>query len=293
MASIRDRFRTFLEKGCTPAAPVFDPLSARIAEMLGWKILKLSGSVGKSANLAVPDEVPLSNVSDLIDVCWRIGRVSDACLIVDADDGGGSALNVVRTVRELEATGACGIEIEDNAVPRRFGEAKSRHSLMLSQEEQVGKLKAAVAARRDPATVIIARTSALAELSVPEAIDRVRAYSQTGAEAIMFPRLYRDPSVLEEISAATTLPLLVLGLPQEVIQDTDFLNRNRVRVRFHEQLPYRMAVKAIADALQHLAADGGPGDMADRTADADLLRRVNRTEEFLGLQERFDSRTGN
>ena len=94
MVRARERFRTMLSTGaCTPAAPIFDPLSARIADMLGWEVCKLSGSVGKFANLAVPDGLPLANMSDLADVCARISRVADVCLIADADDGGGGEGN--------------------------------------------------------------------------------------------------------------------------------------------------------------------------------------------------------
>src|SRR3954465_8132364 len=187
MATARERFRQIVARdACTRAAPVFDPLSARIADMLGWEVCKLSGSVGKFANLAVPDGIPMANMADLVDVCWRINRVSDLCLIADADEGGGSALNVYRTVRELEAAGVGAIELEDNFVPSRFGEAAERHSLMISTEEQCAKLRAAVAARRDPLTLIVARTVALAQLPLDEAIKRVEAYSKTVSKRSCF-----------------------------------------------------------------------------------------------------------
>src|SRR5260221_8403718 len=142
MPKARERFRQILARPeCTLAAPIFDPLSARIADMLGWEVCKLSGSIGKFANLAVPDGVPLSNISDLVDLCWRINRVTDNCLIVDADEGGGNALNVYRTVRELEAAGAVAIEHEGKLGPSPFGEDESRHSLLIPLEEQVDKLQ--------------------------------------------------------------------------------------------------------------------------------------------------------
>ncbi len=284
----RQKFQKLIQRqACTAAAPIFDPLSARIADMQGWEVAKLSGSFGKFANLAVPDAVNLTNMSDLVDLCQRIGRMSESCLIVDADDGGGNALNVARTVRELEAAGACAIEIEDNAVPQCFGQAERRHSLMLSEEEQVGKLRAAVAARRDPDTVIVARTSALSELPRDEALRRLKSYSQTGAQALMFPELPNGAGDFADIASSTDLPIFVLGLAPEVIRDAALLESAKVRIRFLPHLPYRMAVKAIADAYESLRAmESVDGLLAASAPDA-LLRKLDRTEEMIAWQERF------
>ena len=288
MSKARERFREIIARpACIPAAPIFDPLSARIADMLGWEVCKLSGSVGKFANLAVPDGVPISNMSDLVDVCWRISRVADVSLIADADEGGGNALNVFRTVRELEAVGVSAIELEDNLVPRRFGDGKSRHSLMVSVEEQVGKLKAAVAARRDSSTVIVARTSALAELPLNEALDRIRAYSQTGAEAIMLPGVPRGRADIEAVHQATPLPLCVLGAPPDTVDAPGFLAANGVRIRFLGQPIYGTVVKALFDGLKHLKDGGSAADLTDRMASQELLRAVNRTDEFVQWQEEY------
>ena len=153
MSRARELFREVLARPyCTLAANIFDPLSARIAHMLDYEVCVLSGSVGKVANLGVPDIV-LSNMSDVVDHCRRITRIADVSLMVDAEDAFGNAVNVVRTVREMEAAGVAGIEIEDNFVPRQFNVADPG---LVSTEQQVGKLEAAVAARTDPTTVIVA-----------------------------------------------------------------------------------------------------------------------------------------
>src|SRR5918996_4173888 len=142
MSIARERFRQVISRDtCTLAANIFDPLSAHIAHLLGYDVCVLSGSVGKVANLGVPDIV-LSNMSDIVDHCRRITRIADVSLMVDAEDGFGNAINVMRTVKELEAAGVSAIEIEDNAVPRQFHVANPG---LVSTAEQVGKLKAAVA----------------------------------------------------------------------------------------------------------------------------------------------------
>ena len=141
MSRARELFREVIARPhCTLAANIFDPLSARIAHMLGYEVCVLSGSVGKAANLGVPDGV-LSNMSDVVDHCRRITRIADAPLMVDAEDGFGNAVNVVRTVREMEAAGVAAIEIEDNFVPRQFNVADPG---LVSTAEQVGKLEAAM-----------------------------------------------------------------------------------------------------------------------------------------------------
>ena len=147
MSQARERFRHVLSRPtCTVAANIFDPLSARIAHMLDYEVCFLSGSVGKVANLGVPDIV-IYNMSDAVDHCRRITRMADVSLMVDGEDGFGNAVNVVRTVKELEAAGVSAIEIEDNIAPVQFNaEDPGLHS----KEEQVGKLEAAVAARTDP-----------------------------------------------------------------------------------------------------------------------------------------------
>ena len=220
MSRVREQFRSVLARPtCTLAANIFDPLSARIAHMLGYDVCVLSGSAGKAANLAVPDLV-LSTMSDVVDHCRRITRSADVSLMVDAEDGFGNAVNVMRTVKEMEAAGVSAIEIEDNVVPKQFNVSDPG---LVSQREQVGKLKAAVAARTDPTTVIIARTSALAQCPLDEALERIRAYSDTGAEALMLVGAHRGRGDLEAVRQVTTLPLCILNPLPEVRNDPDFL----------------------------------------------------------------------
>jgi carboxyvinyl-carboxyphosphonate phosphorylmutase len=284
MSHVRERFRRVLARPtCTLAANIFDPLSARIAHMLGYEICVLSGSVGKVANLAVPDTV-LSNMSDVVDHCRRITRIADVSLMVDAEDGFGNAVNVVRTVQEMEAAGVSAIEIEDNVVPRAFNVA---HSGLVSKAEQVGKLKAAVAARRDPMTVIVARTSALAECPLEEALDRIRAYADTGAEALMLVGAHLGQANIKAVRQVTALPLCVLSPSPDVRNDRDFLDAHGVRILMLGNPTFAVAVKAIYDSLKHLQDGGALEVLQDRQASPDLLRAVNRTDEFMQHQQTY------
>ena len=283
MSVARERFRQVISRDtCTLAANIFDPLSARIAHMQEYEVCVLSGSVGKVANLAVPDIV-LSNMSDVVDHCRRITRIADISLMVDAEDGFGNAVNVARTVREMEAAGVAAIEIEDNFVPRRFN---VQDPGLITKEEQVGKLKAAVAARTDPTTVIVARSAAFGMCPLDEAVDRLSVYSQTGCEAVMLTGV-QSREQIEAAHRATSLPLCILNPPLEARNDAAFLAANGVRILMLGNPTFAVAVKAIYDSLLHLKDGGAMEDLAERQASPGLLRSVNRTDEFMKLQEEF------
>src|SRR5206468_310885 len=137
-------------------------------------------------------------------------------VVVDADHGYGNALNVRRTVQELETAGVAGLTIEDTLLPQAFGQTKTQ---LISLEEGVGKMKAALDARSDPSLVIIGRTGAAAVTSVDDAIARAKAYQATGVDALFFTGV-KTRGALEAIAAATTLPI-VLGGPTEEMTDWD------------------------------------------------------------------------
>src|SRR6476620_10644086 len=143
----RNKLRTLLAGSkCLSPASVFDPLSARVAEAVGYEIGMLAGSVASNTTLAAPDLIVLT-LTEFADQVRRIMRASGLSLIVDADHGYGNALNVMRTVEELQHAGVSAMSIEDTALPARFGQKQEE---LISVEEMVGKLKAAVKARTDP-----------------------------------------------------------------------------------------------------------------------------------------------
>lgn len=283
MSHARERLRQVLARPtCTVAANIFDPLSARVAHMLDYEVCFLSGSVGKVANLGVPDLV-LYNLSDAVDHCRRITRMADVSLMVDGEDGFGNAVHVLRTVKELEAAGVSAIEIEDNIAPVRFNAADPG---LHATAEQVGKLEAAVAARADPTTVIVARTAALRYCSLEEALARIRAYAQTGVEAIRLVGV-QTRAQLEAVHQATPLPLTVLSPPPALMDDRAFLATNGVRILMLGNPAFAITIKALYECFKHLKDGGALEDLADQQASADLLRAVNRTEELRHWQQRY------
>src|SRR5467141_1242369 len=151
---------------CIRPGSVYDAISMRIAEDLGFEVGMFGGSVASLAVLGDPD-VALITLTELAEQMRRMSRAASLPVLVDADHGSGNALNVRRTVQELETAGAAGLTIEDTLLPQAFGQVKTQ---LISLEEGVGKMKAALDGRGDPALVIMARTGAVAITSLDDAI---------------------------------------------------------------------------------------------------------------------------
>ena len=177
----RAKYRAILDGDqCVHPASVFDPISARIAEDLGFETGMFAGSIASFTVLGAPDLVVLT-LTEFAQQIHRICRAGDLPLMVDADHGYGNALNVMRTVEELETAGVSALTIEDTALPRGFGAAGAE---LLPLDEGVGKMKAALTARTDPALAIAGRTSALRITGLDDTLRRVKAYQQAGVDAI-------------------------------------------------------------------------------------------------------------
>ena len=173
-------FRALLDSSrCYHTASVFDPMSARIAAALGFECGILGGSVASLQVLAAPD-FALITLSEFVEQATRIGRVARLPVIADADHGYGNALNVMRTVVELERAGIAALTIEDTLLPAQFGRKSTD---LICVEEGVGKIRAALEARVDPALTIIARTNAEL-IDVDAVILRTLAYQEAGADGI-------------------------------------------------------------------------------------------------------------
>ena len=262
---------------CTPAVPVVDVLTARLAQEAGWTICKINSSGLKATNFGLPDQVEgLVTISDYADVIWRIRRtVHDIAILVDANDCGGTPEQVTRWVSDMEAAGVSGIEIEDRGFLPYEG-AKGKRADLHSTAVVVDLLKAAVAARNDASTVIIARTSALSPwaldnvgISNEEAKERVRAYAGTGIDAIMIPghanRLAGD---IQTVHSVTDLPQMILRMAPELIQDEEFLKANNVRVRYLSQsTTFGQIVPFVYELMKRLREDRD-GSLAMQAEDA-------------------------
>jgi carboxyvinyl-carboxyphosphonate phosphorylmutase len=176
------RLRALMAAERTILAPgAYDALSARLIESAGFPAAYMTG-FGVAASLLGRPDVGLTTMSEMLDCARRMVQAIRVPVIADADTGYGNALNVVRTVREYEAAGVAAIQLEDQISPKRCGHMEGKQ--LVSAREMIGKIEAAVAARRSRDFVIIARTDARAVEGIDAAIARARSYFQAGADML-------------------------------------------------------------------------------------------------------------
>jgi carboxyvinyl-carboxyphosphonate phosphorylmutase len=244
-SALRRNFRELLaSQKCFETASVFDPMSARIAGDLGFEVGILGGSVASLQVLAAPD-FALITLSEFVEQATRIGRVAQLPFIADADHGYGNALNVMRTVEELERAGVAALTIEDTLLPAQFGRKSTD---LISIEEGIGKVKAALEARVDPQLSIIARTNA-GVLSVEDAILRTQAYEMAGADGICIVGI-KDVEHLRQISEKLSVPLMLVTYGNPKLTDMQLLASLGVRVVVAGHGAYFAAIKATYDSLR-------------------------------------------
>jgi len=283
----RERLRALLRGDrCIHPGSVFDAISGRIAQDLGFEAGIFAGSVASLTVLGAPD-LTLITLSEFAAQAHRICRACDLPLIVDADHGYGNALNVRRTVEELENAGVAALTIEDTLLPASFGAASG--AALISIEEGAGKMRAALDARRDPELAIIGRTSAVALTGLEDAIARARAYEAAGVDALFILGL-KARDELETIAAAVRLPIF-LGSAGPSLMDLDFLSARGVRVCLQGHQPFLAAVRAVHETLKALREGTAPTQIPG-IASAELMQRVTRNEdyrrstrEFLGTRD--------
>ena len=242
---LRRAFRELMaSSACYHTASVFDPMSARIAADLGFEVGILGGSVASLQVLAAPD-FALITLSEFAEQATRIGRVAQLPVLADADHGYGNALNVMRTVVELERAGVAALTIEDTLLPAQFGRKSTD---LITVAEGVGKIRAALEARVDPELAIIARTNA-AILPVQEIISRTQHYQKAGADAICIVGI-RDFEHLEQISEHLTVPLMLVTYGNPLLRDDARLAELGVRIVVDGHAAYFAAIKATYDCLR-------------------------------------------
>jgi carboxyvinyl-carboxyphosphonate phosphorylmutase len=279
----RRRFRAILNGDrCYHPASVFDPLSARIAQDLGFEVGMFAGSTASLTVLGAPDLI-LITLSEFASQAYRINRAFDLPLLVDADHGYGNALNVMRTVQELETAGVAALTIEDTVLPRPYG-AGGRG--LTSIEEGVGRMRAALAARQDPDLVIVGRTIAMGATGTEDALARAKAYAAAGVDAFFFVGL-TDRAQLEAAAAAIDIPIIMGGGAPE-LSDRDYLASKRVRVALQGHQPIMAAAQAVHDTLKALRDGVRPRDLKG-VPSAEFMAKATRdasykewTKDFLG-----------
>jgi 2-methylisocitrate lyase-like PEP mutase family enzyme len=283
--SLRQRLR---EPRIVLAPGVYDALSALVAEQAGFEALYLSGASIAYTRLGRPD-IGLVTASEVEGTLVNIRERIALPLIVDMDTGFGNALNVARTVRMLERAGAGALQIEDQATPKRCGHLDGK--ALVGAAEMCGKIKAALDARRDPDTLIVARTDAIAVEGFEAALERAERYHEAGAD-VLFVEALRS---LEQTRAAVKR----LGARAPLLANMVEGGKTPLRPAAElEALGFSIAIfpgglaRALAFAAREyfgtLKRDGTTRALSARMLDFDGLNALLGTPDMIALGKRYD-----
>ena len=279
----RARFRAVLAgDACVHPASVYDPVSVRIAQDLGFEVGMFAGSTGSLAVLGAPDLIVLT-LTEFAQQALRINRAATTLpLMVDADHGYGNALNVKRTVEELEIAGVAGLTIEDTRLPAAFG--ADGKTALIRVEEGVGKMRAALAGRQDPALAIVGRTSAMQVAGEAETILRGQAYAAAGVDALFLVGV-TTRAQLDAVAAAVPLPLM-LGSTPAALADRGYLAARGVRIALQGHLPFAASIRAVYDTLKALRDGMAPAEVTGLASDG-LIKQVTRDADYRRWMDAF------
>lgn len=236
---------------------VFNPLLAKVAERLGFRAVYLSGGA-LSAGYGVPD-IGLVTLSEFVAEAGRIAQATQLPVLSDADTGFGEALNVERTVRLFEAAGVAGTHLEDQQMPKRCGHLSGKS--LVSPEEMAAKVRAAVAAKRDPDFVVIARTDARGVTNFDDAVRRAEMYLKAGADAI-FPEAMESAEEFAAFARRVKAPLLanMTEFGKGPLLDAAELGKLGYAMVLYPLTGFRSAMKAAEETLRAVKESGHQRD---------------------------------
>jgi len=282
--SLRDR----LQAGLLVAPGVYDALTALLAAAAGFEALYVSGGAIAYTRLGRPD-IGLVSMNEVAETIALLRDRVPTPLIVDADNGYGNALNVQRTVRMFERAGASAIQLEDQTLPKRCGHLRDK--TLIPTSEMVGKVRAALDARASEATLVIARTDAVAVEGVGPAVERARRYAEAGAD-VLFVEAPQSRAQLAEVAAGLQglCPLManiVDGgdtppLPAAVLEEIGF------RLVIFPGGIARALARTAQDYYASLARHGSNLPFADRMFDFTALNTLIGTPEMLELGRTYE-----
>ncbi|MBC3209471.1 isocitrate lyase/phosphoenolpyruvate mutase family protein [Pseudomonas sp. SWRI111] len=254
---------------CKFAASVFDPISARMAADLGFEVAIQGGSVASLQVLGAPD-IALLTLDEYVEQVGRVGRVSQIPVIADADHGYGNALNVMRTVTELQKAGVAALTLEDTHLPARYGAPAQG---LIATQEAASKIYAARFARSDQALSIIARTNA-AVTSTEDCIARTHAYERAGADAICLVGV-EDFEHLHALTAHLSVPIMLISYANPALLDIERLSAANVRIVVNGHAPYLSAIEATYATLREQS-----GVQGRELSLPELLERYTRSDDY-------------
>ena len=253
--------------------------AALLAKRTGYRAIYLSGGGVAAASLGLPD-LGISNLDDVLTDIRRITDVCDLPLLVDVDTGfGASAFNVARTVKSLIKFGAAAMHIEDQVGAKRCGHRPGKE--LVSKEEMVDRIKAAVDAKSDPEFFVLARTDALANEGLERAIDRSLACVEAGADGI-FPEAITDLAMYRKFKDAVKVPVLanITEFGKTPLFSVEELRSAGVDIALYPLSAFRAMNKAALEVYGALRRDGHQKNVVDRMQTRDELYRYLGYHDF-------------
>ena len=265
-------------------------LAARLVEQAGFACCYVTGAGLANSQFGLPD-IGLVSMTEVADETARICDAVDIPVIVDADTGFGGPLSVMRTVHLLEKAGAAGIQIEDQAMPKRCGHFAGQQ--LVEPEEMLARIAAARTARVDPDLVLIARTDARSVLGLDEALDRARLYAEAGADVIFVeaPRSIAELRAIPPAVAGTPTILNVVEggkTPQLPLRD---LSEMGYRLVLHANLLLRVMLRSGQEALRRLADEGTSSGMLGQVLGWEQRQELVNLRQFDELEDRLSGRS--
>lgn len=290
---MRSSVRALLAEGGILVSPgVYDGYSARLAERAGFALLSTTGAGLVNARLGLPD-VGLFSFRDNLEACRAIVDAVGVPVSADAETGYGNAATVHYTVEAFERAGVSAVSIEDQVSPKRCGHVAGKDVIALA--EMVGKVRAAVDARRDADFMIIARTDAIAVEGIAGAVERAKAYADAGADAI-FPDAVRGPEDIAAIVAAVDVPVRInMGFGIRTRTTTPLMSVAALRdlgvrwVSLSRMLP-AAAIHGMQQALAAMREAIDSDTLIDRpdlVADMETITGLMGYDKYLDLERRF------
>ena len=262
MASPGDRLRAAWAERPIMIPGVFNALTAKLAERIGYRAVYLSGGALSAGWAGVPD-IGLLTLTEFAEQAAMLAGATSLPLLCDADTGFGDAINVERTVRLYEQAGAAGLHLEDQVLPKRCGHLTGKG--VIEPGAMASKIRAAVAARRDPGFVVIARTDARSVEGFESAVDRARRYLDAGADMI-FPEALESSEEFARFAKEVKAPLLanLTEFGRGPLLTFDELASLGYRAMLYPLTAFRAAMKAAEEALIHLRDQGTQSDLLPR-----------------------------
>lgn len=267
------------------APGAYDAWSARMVEAAGFPAVYVTG-YGVSASVLGAPDIGLISFAEMVTAVRNVCAATSVPVIADADNGYGGALNVVRTVREYEAAGAAAIQLEDQVMPKRCGHMEGKQ--LIPRDEMAAKIRAAVYARRNSDTVIIARTDAIAVNGYDDAIDRAVAYREAGADVI-FVEALRTREQIENAARLVGAPLManMVEHSKTPLDTAENLYRMGFRIAIYPVVLLYSATRAMQDVLATLKEREDLAACMDREVDFPTFNGMIGLQGYRDLEKEF------